>query len=180
MKPFPQYDFPVGVWRETRERPPAARDAYEGMYSIILNHLVYITVVPPLDRSAPWPPTAPDDIDNIADPATARRTAVWLGGLIVTPDVSRAGTMERVDINDDTRATIFYISPAEFEAISQELDAVATRMSGVHDAIAISTLRDQTTAKLLLERIVPSGALSAYALEMLGRKPDGRGTDTAH
>jgi hypothetical protein len=166
MKPTPKFDFPVGVWPETREHLSPASELYRGIYSVLLNHTVSIEFVPAFTR-APWPPTLPEDIDAIASSHEARRTTVALARYAVTADDARASTIEVID--GDGKHVVFYVCLADFDDLTIELQRVADELSGVHGAIAVSQLAAPALTKLLLDRILRSGHLTQYELYMLGR-----------
>ena len=94
MKPRPHYDFPVGVWPESADYPNPTAEALSGVYPVTLNYVVSLVFVPTVDHRAPWPPELPQDVDHIESEADVRRMMIALSDLIVTPDDTRAGTIE--------------------------------------------------------------------------------------
>jgi len=122
-----------------------------------------------VDRRSPWLPELPE-IDCPASNDEARRTAIRLASYAVTPDAQRAGGIERMPAELDT-GVVFFVEPAEFDALSAECEALEQRLSGVHDAVSVSTLGASRLAGFLRERFVPSGYLSDYELTLLGRAP---------
>ncbi len=86
MKERPQYDFPVKVAKESTEHESiVAAAAYDGIYTAILNHRIWVVFVPAFSRE-PWPPQPSDDIDAVADDNEARRSTVALASYAVTPE----------------------------------------------------------------------------------------------
>jgi hypothetical protein len=168
MKPTPRYDFPVGVWRASADHSGPAAAAYEGIYSVTLNRTVTIEFVPTVDRRLPWPPELPPDVDQVDASAEARRTTVALARFLVTPDPERRGTIETISAEDDVHV-VFYVSAAEFEEFARELASIAERMTGVRDAVLVSSLGGSALSLFLLERFLPDGRLSERELSMLGR-----------
>lgn len=173
MKPSPRYDFPVGVGADSTEYSGATRNAFSGIYTVTLNHIVLVTFVPSVNRQEPWPPALPEDFDSVSDSETARRSMIALARLSITPDDSRAGTIERHGSDKDAR-TIFYVRQDEFAVFARELEVVSDKLPGVHDTALISELGDQSFVRFLLDKVLPSGRLTDHALQMLGRKSDGR------
>jgi len=168
MKPTPKYDFPVGVRRFSLDHVGDAASHYDGIFSVILNHTVSIEFVPELDRSPPWPPPIPENVDRVASPTEARRTTVSLADLVITPDPTRADSDELIS-HADGQCVLFYTSPDEFRTLVRELQAIERSLSDIHDTVPISNLAGGRLAGLLLYRILGSKALSADALRMLGR-----------
>lgn len=94
MKPTPNYDFPVSVWREGADYPSSPAEAFLGIYSVTLNHAISIAFIPAVDRRSPWPPVVPPEADHLATSDDARRMTLGLSPLVVTPDDARARTVE--------------------------------------------------------------------------------------
>ncbi len=171
MKPFAEYDFPVGVSRESRNHPSPQDVAYVGILEVSLNHTVVIDFVPAFDRHAPWPPELPEDNTDIRTTDQARRAVIALARFAVTPDEERAGRIETLT-QGENQGVIFYVGSDAFERMTDELRVLSDRLSGAHDAVAVSRLGDSALARLL-NRIVESGYLSQYQLGLLGRStPD--------
>jgi hypothetical protein len=168
MKPTPKYDFPVGVRRSSLDHVGDAASHYDDIFSIVLNHTVPIEFVPELDRSPPWPPPLPENVDRVASPTEARRATVALADLVVTPDPARPGDDEVIS-HAHGQCVLFYTSPDEFRALVRELDALERSLSDFHDGVPVSHLAGRRLADLLLHRILRSKAVSADALRMLGR-----------
>ena len=177
MKPSPQHDFPVGIVNASDEKPDS-KAMYAGIYSARLNHSVYVDFVPEFER-APWPPRLPDNVDDVKSIDTARRIAVAGSFYVVTPDEARKDSIEtfpdpQADEDPILRGegrliSVFYVGVAEFEELSGELQALSDKMSGIYDSVPVSELNGTALGRVLLERIVPSGQLSARHLYMLGR-----------
>lgn len=86
----------------------------------------------------------------------------------MTPDDTRAGTTETFTSEAGYPSAIFYVSVVEFEQLSQKLESLADQFAGIHDALPVSKIPDPL-ARFLVDRVVPSGQLSTYALRLLGR-----------
>ena len=172
MKPVPRVDFPVGVWAESAGRSPPLDLAYQGIYSVTLNHTVVVAIVPEIDRRAPWPPELPENVDEIETPAEARRTMIALGTIVVSPDAERAGTTE-VLRTDGSTCVVFHVGVEDFARLAAELESLVQRLASVHDTVRISSLNPGPLSRLVLERVLPSGHLSARDQAMLGRNLDG-------
>jgi hypothetical protein len=170
MKPSPQHDFPVSVYRQQDSHTDeAVAAAFDGIYDVTLNFSVSINVVPTLDRSPPWPPRLPADVRDVRSVDEARRATIVLSDFVVTPDDGRAGTVETVTLVDGDKVAIFYVSSALFASLASELHSLWERLPGVHVSVPVSELGDSALALLLLGRIVPSGYLTADQLQILSR-----------
>jgi hypothetical protein len=170
VKPSPRHDFPVGVSAARNEHAAEYARAFAGIYTVTLNHAISIELVPTVDRRPPWPPELPEDVDCPASSDEARRTAIRLARYAVTPDAQRAGGVERLPAELDA-GVVFFVELAEFDALIAECEALEQRFSGPHDAVPVSTLGTSRLARLLHERVLASGQLSAYELGVLGRAP---------
>jgi hypothetical protein len=172
VKPSPHYDFPVGVSPETAEHSAPVSALYVGVYHVWLNHGETVMFIPAVVREPEWPPVLPDNVDNPTSRDEALRFAIALSSLSVTPDEAHAGTDETFAIDPDATNVIFYVSPAEFDRLSHELESLADRFTGIYDALPVSKI-PLGLARLLVDRILPSGHLSERTLRFLGRMPDG-------
>jgi hypothetical protein len=168
MKPSPSIDPRVGVRPEALEQASESADAYRGIFDVTLNDLVHIMFVPRLDRSAPWPPTFPANVDLITSQAEARRTIVMLDSYVVTPDASRAETEEVVD-QDGRQGVVFYVSDAEFGQFSLELERLAELLPGIHSWKPLSELQDLGLGRFITQRFVDSTLVCVEDRRRLGR-----------
>jgi hypothetical protein len=50
MKPTPRYGSPASVWREGADYPSAPAEAFSEIYSVTLNHTIWVAFVPAIDR----------------------------------------------------------------------------------------------------------------------------------
>lgn len=176
MKPSPEYDFPVSVWKESKEHPSPVNAMYAGIYSVRLNYSVSIEFVPAFERS-PWPPGLSGDVDEVRSCDEARRMIVACSSYVVTPDDARSGSIETfpdpgADMFPDTEGrpiSMFYLRVAEFDELTREIEGLCERLHGIYDSVPVSELNGTLLARTLLDRILPSGQLSERALYMLGR-----------
>jgi hypothetical protein len=169
MKPRPQYDFSVEVWPDSADYPSSAGAWYADIYSVTLNRSISIAFVPEFERF-PWPPGLPADVDDVRSCDEARRTTVALSRYVVTPDDARRASVETIPDEEDTTRSMFYVGTTEFDELVRELEALAATMKGIHDSIPISQLNGTALARMLLDRILPSGQLTERELYMLGRR----------
>jgi hypothetical protein len=165
MKPVPRRDFPVGITAARNEHPEEAAEVMAGIYTVLLNHTISVEIVPQVDR---WPPDAPYGIDVPVSSDEARRAALWAARYAVTPDPVRAGAVERLSPDPDS-AVVFFVEPAEFDAILAECAALEEGFAGIHSAKPVSALGDSRLARFLLDRLIPSGYLSEYQRKLLGQ-----------
>jgi hypothetical protein len=168
MKAPNRHDVLIGVTHARREHDPAYADALADLYTVTLNHAIAIEIVPAVDRQRQWPPALPDDVDRPASPDEARRIAIRLARYAVTPDAQRAGSVERLPAEADG-GVIFFVDPAEFDALVAECAALERGFTGIHDATPLSALGASCLAEFLRERFLPSGQLTAYELGLLDR-----------
>ncbi len=171
MKPFAQYDFPLGFRARVATIRVHRTPLMVGILEVSLNHTVLIDFVPAFDRHAPWPPELPENSADIRTTDQARRAVIALARFAVTPDEERAGQIE-VLTQGEYEGVIFYIGPDAFERLTDELRSLSDRLSGVRDGVAVSRFGDDPLARLL-NRIVDSGYLSQYQLRLLGRSSPG-------
>lgn len=169
MKPSPRYDFPVAITAASAEMPAELADIVAGLYSVHLNHTISIDVVPEFSRREPWPPAPPEDVDTPRSTDEARRNAIRMAEYAITPDSTLAGRVERLDVPDG--AIVFFLAPAEFEAINVECASLKAMSSGLHDAVPVSTLAQSHPhlARFLIERFASSRYLSDYDRWLLDR-----------
>lgn len=172
MKPTPNYDFPVSVWREGADYPSSPAEAFFEIYSVTLNHAISSAFIPAVDRRSPWPPVVPPEADHLATSDDARRMTLGLSPLVVTPDDARARTVETFLAGCDAVHAVFYVRSDEFVALLRELESLSGMFAGVHDAGPVSKLGDSALAHCLTQLIIPSGCLSVRQLHLLGRRPD--------
>jgi hypothetical protein len=172
MKSGNPADFLVHVRSQVPDQTPESAAHFEGAFSVVLNHLPTVDVVPAFTRE-PWPPELPDDIDVVRSADEARRLAVALGTYVITPDDARAGTDETIPRapsapgGEPWQEVIFYLSQVDFDALVAELGSLAERFGGVHDTVPVSEIASSRLAGLLLARVVPR--FNAMDLRAVGR-----------
>lgn len=193
MKPFPKSDFPVQVFEEYWERDSEdpAREHYRGIYHVQLNFTVRIVFIPAFDRLRPWEVVDRDEFvagepADVTTPQVARLEQALCSPYVVTPDPERAGSDEVIQQRTTVPfaggqrvevwpVVLFYVSGGDFERYAAELARLEHEIGErgtrypVAPALAVSQLGDCGVTRLLLDRIIASGRLERYDLEMLGR-----------
>jgi hypothetical protein len=164
MKPARSHELSVGVWPVQRDHSGAGASLYNGIYTVTLNGTVQLDVIPQVDRSPPWPPVLPDNVDLCTTPDEARRITLLLARYAITP-----ASQDSVEIVDDV--TIFDINGATFAQLSTELEVIAGVMTGVHDSVDFSELQARAPVfeRFLRERFLVSDRILPPDLAMLGR-----------
>ncbi len=165
MKPTPKYDFPVNVSREADEHALEVAQFYRGMFDVQLNHVVSIHVVPNFSHEV-WPPSASDAIASELD---ACRHVVSASRYSVTPSEKRGGATETFVDADGGEHTLFLTTTTEHLALVSELSVLAEAQRSSNDSVLVTELASPSLQRLLLERILPSGAVAPYVMSMLGR-----------
>jgi hypothetical protein len=191
MKPSQDRDFAVNVRHQVREEDPAVAAYYQGVYGMTLNRLVTIVFVPAFSRGpGTWPPVLPDDLDQVGSAQDARRFSVALADYAVTPDEARAGTEEVLppqpavggggdspgggetgggeDSLEPRPAVVFFVSPAEFDAFTAELEALEDRAPGVHDVVRVPEIEGLEVVKFLRSRVLASPHVAPEHRRVLG------------
>ena len=169
-----EHDFRVHVRSEVLDQPSDVADYFDGIFSVILNHLPSVHVVPPFERQ-PWPPVLPENIDIVHSRDEARRLIISMATYVVTADDARAGTEEVMPQEPlspggpPEHAVVFYISRLELDPLLEELDELSDRFMGVNDTIPVSTIASSLIAQILLTRVVASPNMRSDHLRILGR-----------
>jgi hypothetical protein len=166
VKPSPRHDFPVCVSTEQDEHPIELAGYYRQIFDVQLNYSVSLYVVPNFARE-PWPPRMREE--SVTDELDARRSIIAAARYAVTPDDLRANSLETFTDLDGGNHTLFYISTSEHERLVAELERLSTRSGSAFDATPVSQLDAPVLQRLLLDRIVPSGAMAPYIMALLGR-----------
>ncbi len=147
--------IPVRVYLEKYEVDEEISAHYEGLYMADIDTHTTIAFIPAFTRTAEnWPPTLPANIDNVQNSEEARRWTAALAACVVTPDPLRAGQQETIfatrDLDGKVRPTlIFYITPAQFETFSAELEQVAERTYGVHNYVYLHQLNEMSWVQFI-------------------------------
>ncbi len=174
MKPGHPFDFRVHVRPESLEHNETVADHFDGIYLVVLNHVIWVHIVPAFPRE-PWPPVLPKNMDVVASKEEARRMSVGAGQYVITADEARAGTLESVPMELVDPAgpsgdiVVWYITAGEMEPLSNELSELSERFPGVHDTLAVSEIAKTQLAELLLSRIVKSPPMRKEDMHTLGR-----------
>lgn len=110
--------------------------------------------VPEFERNVNhWPPTLPENVDNVSSELEARLFILFFSDYTITPDSLRSGQQEIITLtsaaeevkNSDSASdvkVVFYVSPEEFATFSRELCALAEQTLGVHDYVKISEIEN--------------------------------------
>lgn len=195
MKPGPEYDFPLHVRPERFEYMYDDGDSvshwYTGIYTATLNFTIEIAFVPRVNRKyTAWPPVLPDSADTVVSQQEARIVSLLLYHYSITPDALRAGQYEILpdpireklikqgeleeleNYSGDVPRVIFYITPDEWRLARRELYTVSCKYPNWRDDTPrVSQLMDLSFARLILDRIIPSGYLTNYELKLIDRLP---------
>jgi hypothetical protein len=193
VKPSPKRDFPVQVFEAywERDHDDPTREHYRGIYHVQLNFTVQIVFVPAFDRPHRWDLVDWDDLvtgvlAEITSSQEARLVEALCSSYVVTPDPERAGSDEQiqvigtVDFAGDRRlevspVALFYVTDEEFRIYATDLPQVVPEIRErgtsypVAPALPVSHLGHHRVIRLLLERVIPSGLLHSFDVEMLGR-----------
>lgn len=172
MKVSPRADYPVRVVPEPEEMAEPLAPLYQGIYRLVLNHVVDVVFVPDLSRLAPpWDPAGlPAPVEN---PEQARLETVLSARYAVTPNQPRAGTHERFTQpsteGGGQTGVVFYTGAAEFDRFAEELSRLCEIAFGRSDGPAVTQLRAFEVIGFLEQRVVASGQLGPWDAMMLGQ-----------
>jgi hypothetical protein len=185
MKVRPRADYPVRVAPQEWEVDPPTESLYKGIFDVTLNRTVDIVFVPDVTAVAPpWDPTIlPADMDDATTQEQTRLDAALHATYIVTPNPLLAHTDETLrwarsdtaetepGIEEATDGVVFYVSPAEFESYTSDLQALSAVVGRLHSNTPVSKLRHYSVIGFVQERIVGSPRLHPRHAELLGRPP---------
>lgn len=172
MKPSLSSNFTVSVRHQIWEESPKFAEFYRGIYSVTLNFLVNVMFVPEVEINMNnWPPTLPENVDNVACEFEARLFTLAISDYTVTPNSLLSGQQEILIApdaeevkNSDSASNakvIFYVSPEEFEIFIKELSALSEQTPSVRDYVRISEIENLEFAKYLLYFVIKSSYLLA-------------------
>jgi len=173
MKVGSDANYVVRVWRRGQDEDPEKASLYEGMFALDLNHVVPIFFVPRVTAAGPpWSPDGlPDDVDDFTTREQVRLLEVLSKGYSVTPDDTRAGTMERLpwlfewppSDNDFWSAdeppptpTVFFVSTEEFDRLSADLSGLTSVAGSVQSTVRHSQVADHEVVRFIDQRIIPA------------------------
>ncbi len=165
MKEHPTRDYPIEVQRGEVAFLPGFGRFVADAFRLELNRVVDIAVLPDL-ATAPWPPLFPVNWDEATDRVAALAHAFAVSTMTVAP--SRDGTegmrVVRFAEAPETPHTVFWIDPAEHQALVCELEDRRTpRGHPFHR----STVRPGRLA-WVLDELVPRATLLEYDRRLLG------------
>lgn len=169
MKVTPHTDYPVRVRPRQWEEDGPSAPFYTGIYDVVLNTMVTVSFVPDLGTAVLDPAALPADPSTVRTQQQARLDALLFAQYAVTPNPQLAGSTTLLPVppgQDATPGVVFYVQPAEFERLAEDLttlDDPDARVSDLRGHPAID----------VVERIVSSPEFAdadAYWL----RDDDGR------
>jgi hypothetical protein len=185
VKERPTADYPVRVVRETNELDDAVSAPYEGIYTVVLNHIVSITFVPDVSAQAPpWDGSQlPVDFDVASTVEQARLEMVLAAHYAVTPNTSLAGEVERFPetwrpasappgppMPDELRrGWVRYVTSEEFDGFATELPVFHEVVLGMLSGATVSRLTDFQVMRFIAEQVVAAHWLHPRDARMLGR-----------
>jgi len=155
MKASLKYDMSVQIRHQKWEEEEDLAPFYEGIYSVTLNYFTTIMFIPTFSRTKDnWPPTLPDDIDNVHSVTEARLFTAALSEYTVTPDAELAGRQELIPLSPLTQigprmGLVFYVTPQEFACFSQELPLLEQKTPSVRDYMPLSQISAFATIQLI-------------------------------
>ena len=186
MKPAPRHDFPLRVVPESREVGLHVAELYRGIYEVILNFTVKVFFVPEFTSYVGhWPPTIPQDVDEVRTVQEARLIAMAMSTYCVTPNDLLKGqvqhlalsspTMDRerlstLDAEFEDDRVVYYVGRRDFDVFDDELTALVEQCGGLHDPCKVSDIRHYEVVRFLLSRVVASQSFLAADARLLGRE----------
>ncbi len=182
MKPSLSSNFTLSVRHQIWEESPEVAKFYQGIYSVTLNFLVNVIFVPKFERNVNhWPPSLPENVDNVSSELEARLFTLFFSDYTITPDPLRSGQQEIItlasaaeEVKNTNSASdvkvIFYVSPEEFATFSQELCVLAEQTPGVYDYVKISEIKNLELAKFLLSCVINSSCFLVKDRNILARE----------
>lgn len=173
MKPGPEKDVPLTVWREADlTDDPAEAAALAGLYQVKLNFTVGLVVAREFDRGeGPWPGPRADGSREGHRRAVV--TGVECSRYALLPDARRAATREEIartgrDGTARTPTVVFYQAPEDVRAIAADLDPLADRYAGVHSFTRLSQAGGGAFARWLTGVFLSSSALTPHERWLFG------------
>lgn len=140
MKPVPHRDFSLRFVEDKWEQDADVREHYDGIYTLVLNEMVHVVVVPEIaDRARSWPPTPLDEVAGVRE---ARLDVIVRSRYAIVADAAAAGTVDQLPATHDeigdrevAGAAVFFVSNARQQAfaaeIRQALDVTRDRRSWI-------------------------------------------------
>ena len=160
MKASLKYDIAVQIRHQEWEEEDDLAPFYRGIYSVTLNYFTTVMFIPTFPRTADnWPPTLPQDVDDVHSAAEARLFTAALSEYTVTPDAQLAGQQELIPLEPlpqigPRMGLLFYVTPPEFALFSQELPLLEQKTPSVRDYVPLSQVRDFATMQLIRSHLM--------------------------
>jgi hypothetical protein len=180
MKSGPKADYPVRVYDEPSDRDPPEAELFEGVFTMVLNYIVYIVFVPDVSAIAPpWNNRLLGGAEGETTVEQARLTVALPTPYVVTPNEALAGTEEPFEWGHDEefgpfRGTAFYVTPGEFDRYSAELAQLAELNAySVHPKKTVSELLGREVIGFVRHRVLASRWVRPAHAEMLCLNPAG-------
>ncbi|GAA2867383.1 hypothetical protein Acy02nite_10220 [Actinoplanes cyaneus] len=159
------------------EDEPERSALYRGVYTVTLNMLPEFTFVDDLSRlGPPWLESSlpPEEDGDLTDPEMVRLALLLHSWYTVTPNVALAGRTERFirpwAWEDQQQAVVFYVSPAEFAVLLDDLAALAdTEAGNVHSVVRRDKVLDHPVIRFIEDRVLTSPLLDPRDLRSAGR-----------
>jgi len=171
MKEYPEPNYFVTLAAAEGSIDPKIGEFLPGSYTIGVNGLVEIAVIPWLPRS-PWPPPWPQGWDSF----TNRDEAAWYtlasGNVVVTPGDRALVEREVVVFPEysEKSHTIFRYPRAKYEGLVHEIEHLRQEPMHDRDAWRLNELGESAIADLL-RNTLPTAALTDYARAILCLTP---------
>lgn len=181
MKPGPTADYPMKVIHELSEEEPPTAELYAGVFTAVLNFVVYIVFIPDVSAVAPpWDDhLLPANFDEIITSEQARLAKAILGRYVVTPNDVRAGTEEAFEWGHDgeygpSSGVVFYVTPGDFTRYAAGLARLAEmNENDVYPKKTVTALRGYEVIAFIERRVLASQWLRPQDAVMLGLAPGG-------
>jgi hypothetical protein len=171
MKEYPESNYLVTLTAAEASIDLRIGEFLPGSYTIGVNRLVEIAVIPWLPRS-PWPPPFPRTWDAFTNRDEAARYVLASGGIVVAPGEREIVEREVIVFPEHSEAahTVFWYPPANYEDLVHEIERRLREPVHDRDAWRLDELGEGAIAALLRNDL-PTAALTDYARRILCLAP---------
>ena len=178
MKVGSDPNYTVRMRGRASEAPAEQRSLYAGMYTFDLNEVTGVSFVPRVTEP-PWSLDGlPADDADLTTAEQVRIVEVLTASYSVTPDDTRAGTVERFEWplpwpdEGDWRPTptVFLITTDEFDLLATDLADLGEVAGNVHPLVRRDQLADHEVVKSVDEYTLDSPWLTARDAAVVGRE----------
>lgn len=171
MKEYPESNYLVTLTAAEGSIDPRIGEFLPGSYTIGVNRLVEIAVIPWLPRS-PWPPPFPRSWDAFTNRDEAACYVLASGNIVVAPGDRELVEREVIVFHEHSEAahTIFWYPRARYEGLVREIEHLRREPARDRDAWRLDELGEGPIAALLRNDL-PTAALTDYARQILCLAP---------